>query len=226
MPAAKKTKPAKATTTINKPTLVAFLLDRTGSMEDCKTETIKGFNSYVDNLRKEKENKDMLFTLTQFDSQSIDIIHAGVPLKDVENLTDTSYEPRGFTPLYDAIGKTVRATQTKAGVKYKVLFVTLTDGEENSSTEWTLKSVNALIKEMESKHAWTFAHIGVGITGWDAVKRYSVGTVSVGNILRTDQGDEEVMYARLAANTKSYARSTSNVEASASGFFTGTKAKK
>lgn len=183
--------------------LVAFLLDRTGSMSDCKAETISGFNAYINELMKNYDPNDR-FTLTQFDTQGIDIVHDAVPLKKVDELTDETYQPRASTPLYDAIGKTVRATEAKAGDKYKVLFVTLTDGEENSSHEWNLDSIQKLIKEKENKAHWTFAHIGVGINGWNAARAYSVGTRSASNVMHADKGDEAATYRKFAGQTMSY----------------------
>jgi hypothetical protein len=49
------------------PTIVSFLLDRTGSMEAIKDETIGGFNAYLDALEAEAGDL-VVFTLLQFDS--------------------------------------------------------------------------------------------------------------------------------------------------------------
>ena len=206
MPTVKKPK--------NKPTLVAFLLDRSGSMLQCQDETINGFNTYLKEL-KSKDHGNMRFTLTQFDSVSVDVIHDGVPLAQVKKLTDETFAPRAFTPLYDAIGKTIRATEAKATGKYKVLFVTLTDGQENSSHEWKQGTVNALIKEKEEKAHWTFAYIGVGKEGWAASQTISAGTMSSSNILRSTHADTGKAYARFAGATACYASSTGNVLVSA-----------
>ncbi len=210
----KKTAPK----TDNKPTLVAFLLDRTGSMDCCKAETIKGFNSYISELRA-KDDGSMRFTLTQFDSQSVDIVHDAVPLKDVKLLTEETFLPRAFTPLYDAIGKTIRRTETQATGKFKVLFVTLTDGEENASTEWRSVSVKDLVKEKEDKAAWTFAYIGVGINGWASTHALASGTTGASNVLRTTHGKTVHAYNQLAGATVAYACSTGNVACSASDFW-------
>lgn len=124
-------------------TLVAFLLDRTGSMETVKKETIGGFNGYLDELAKKPEAKSVLFHMTQFDSQSIDRVHDCVPLNRVARLTDETFQPRAWTPLYDAIGKTIREIEDKAKGR-KVLFVTLTDGQlvSNGTITWRQKQVN------------------------------------------------------------------------------------
>lgn len=200
--------------TKNKPTLVAFLLDRTGSMESCKDETIKGFNGYIDSL-KDKKAEQIVFTLTQFDSIGIDIIHDAVPLKEVHRLNPDTYQPRASTPLYDAIGRTIRATEESAGEKYKVLFVTLTDGLENASSEWNSKTIKDLIKEKEDKDHWTFAHIGVGANGWAATSRLAAGTISSSNVLHIDPKDTVKTYARMADMTRCYMSCTSNVSKSA-----------
>lgn len=210
--------------TENKPTLVAFLLDRTGSMDACKTETIKGFNSYIEELRAKDKKGEMRFTLTQFDSEAVDIIHDAVPLKEVRALTDETFTPRAFTPLYDAIGKTIRATEAKATGKYKVLFVTLTDGQENASTEWNSDSIKVLIKKKEDEAHWTFAYIGMGIVGWAATTVIAAGTSGASNVLRTTYGKTGQAYARFAGATVAYACSTGNLKCSAQNLWGSTNA--
>jgi len=211
----KKNKKTKTRTKIeNKPTLVAFLLDRSGSMDECKDETIKGFNAYIKELRT-KDDGTMRFTLTQFDTQGIDIIHDAVPLKTVEPLTAETYKPRAGTPLYDAIGQTIRATETKATGTYKVLFVVLTDGLENSSREWNSDTIKDLIKAKENQAHWTFAYIGVGLQGWTQTQMMAKGTVGASNVLRTTHANTGRAYARFAGATAAYACSTGNLTCSA-----------
>jgi uncharacterized protein YegL len=197
----------------NKPTLVAFLLDRTGSMASVIEETIRGFNGYLDTL-KDKKAENILFTLTQFDTISIDIVHNAVPLNGVKPLNRETYQPRGGTPLYDAIGKTIRATEAVAD-GYKILFVTLTDGEENSSSEWNQETIKALMKEKEEKDHWTFAHIGVGEGAWDATTRLADGTRSASNVLNVKRGDTVKTFARFAATTQRYATGDHGISSSA-----------
>ncbi len=191
----------KSSTKKPKPTLVTFLLDRTGSMAVCKAEAIGGFNGYVDGI---KEAKDMKFTFVQFDSISRDALHRAVPVSKVTRLTDKSFEPRGNTPLYDAMAATIKETQEDAK-GCKVLFVTLTDGEENSSIEWDLQKIQALMKEREDKDKWTFVHIGVGMAGWQEMRKVSAGTIGASNVLRTDAKNIKRSIQRSAVHTVSYA---------------------
>lgn len=177
-----------------------FLLDRTGSMASVKQETIGGFNGYLDELLKKKESKNIRFALTQFDTVGIDLVHDCVLLAKVDKLTDNTYQPRGGTPLYDAIGRTIRATQDKVNGD-KVLFVTLTDGEENSSSEWTQATIKDLIKEKEEKEKWTFSYIGVGPEAWKANERLSAGTLGASNVLRATGANTSKAYGLMARAT-------------------------
>lgn len=159
-----------------------MLLDRTGSMGECKAETIGGYNAFVNKLKEEK-SPGMLFTLTQFDSQSIDTLNDAVPINQAYELNDENFVPRSWTPLHDAIGRTIRATESKAGKKYKVLFMVLTDGKENASKEWSLDAVRALIKEKEDNDKWTFTYVGIGPDAWEGGRAIYQGTQSIGNIM-------------------------------------------
>jgi uncharacterized protein YegL len=182
-------------------TLVVFLLDRTGSMASVKQETIGGFNGYLDELLKKPESENIRFHFVQFDTVSTDTVHDRVKLSEVAKLTDKTYEPRGGTNLYDAIGSTIRATQDKVNGD-KVLFVTLTDGEENSSSEWNQSTIKALIKEKEDKDKWTFSYIGVGPEAWAANERLAAGTIGASNVLRATRGkNTQKAYSHLADAT-------------------------
>jgi hypothetical protein len=46
----------------------------------------------------------------------------------------------------------------------KTLVVVMTDGMENSSTEYTLKQVQDRIKEQTEKYSWEFIYMGTDIT--------------------------------------------------------------
>ncbi len=77
----------------------------------------------------------------------------------------------------------------------------LTDGEENSSAEWTLDGVKAIIKEKEDKDKWTFSYIGVGPAAWQANARLSHGTQGASNVLRATAANAGAVYSHLAGAT-------------------------
>jgi uncharacterized protein YegL len=187
-------------------TLVCFLLDRTGSMQSAKDETIRGFNAYIKEMR-EKLPKSARFTMMQFDSQSMEMLYERAEFSEVKDLTPETYQPRANTPLYDAMGKLINVVREKTascgslGCKYKVIFVSLTDGQENASSEWTFEKINALIKDMENAYKWTFAHIGVGISGWQAGNTLFKGTQSFSNVARAShKGMDKAMNKMAGAS--------------------------
>jgi len=146
---------------VAKKVFVSFVLDETGSMSVCKTETISGYNEYIKTLAD--EHKNVRFTLTQFNASKLEIVHDAVKIKNVPELTAETYKPDNLTPLYDAIAATIKSTEKRAKDS-PVLFVVMTDGEENASREHDFKSVQALIAEKDS---WTFVYLGANQDAWE-----------------------------------------------------------
>jgi len=145
-------------------TLVCFLLDETGSMCSCKDQTISGFNEYIATLKK---SKNVVFSLTVFNSARI-VNHPAIAIADVEELSNYNYKPDMMTPLYDAIGQSINKLQLdlkKMRSKPKVLFVIMTDGEENCSGEFTSKKVFDMISK-KKKDNWTFIFLGANQDSW------------------------------------------------------------
>lgn len=204
-----------------KPTRVVILLDRTGSMETVKKETITGFNTYLDGLKDAKGKVSV--TVVQFDSQSIDKLCDGATVKDAPRLNDKNYEPRAWTPLYDALGKTLQSTKESSNGE-KVLFVTLTDGQENASLEWNDRKVKELMKEREEKDEWTFAYIGIGPEGWASMAAISSGLRSHSNVMNITQDAKGVSksYRALGRATAMYAASSGSGQTA--NFFSASKA--
>lgn len=72
---------------------VSFILDETGSMMSVKGQTISGFNEYLDTLKSEKNSGNIRFTLTQFNSDKVQVVCDGVKLAKV-NLSTTNHTAR------------------------------------------------------------------------------------------------------------------------------------
>ena len=108
------------------------------------------------------------------------------PIKDAEKLTFKDYDPCCCTPLFDAIGKTVKKINkdTKDIEDAAVLVTIITDGYENSSKEWTGPVVKKLIDEC-NKEGWMFSFIRAGE---DVVKVAT--TISITNTVVWEQTSE------------------------------------
>ncbi len=142
---------------------VSMVLDRSGSMGDIKNDIIGGVNEFV---RKQKEDPGfMTLSLAQFDNV-YEVIHNFVDLVNVPELTDETYEPRGSTALLDAIGRTITSTGqhllnlSESERPSKVLFVIVTDGEENASREFLRNKIFEMITHQEKEYNWEFVFIG------------------------------------------------------------------
>ena len=177
--------------------LVNVILDRSGSMAATRTHTISGYNEYINGLRFDKETEYSV-GLIQFDAPvlapELTVSYLDCALAEVPPLTMADYEPRGNTPLYDAIGECIRRVEAKGRA---IIVLIITDGMENASTEFTKDSIKALINSKQAE-GWTFAFLGANIDSF-AVG----GTIGVplGNIANYVQGNEGAFYARLLNST-------------------------
>ena len=144
---------------------VTLILDETGSMQDCKGAAIAGINEYLKTLRQMPT--PVRLTLTLFNSGKLEVRHRAVPVVQVPELTQETYQPAEATPLYDAIGRTLTAAGHKAQPESKKLCVILTDGLENASREYTRDGIARLIKEHEAQ-GWTFVYLGADHNAWAA----------------------------------------------------------
>lgn len=136
-----------------------LILDRSGSMETHRDTTIEAINGYVANLKADQSTQADLW-LTTFDTESIDLVWNERHAYDVPPLNRETYVPRSGTPLFDAIGGVIGVMRTrKRPANVKVALVIITDGEENSSKEYTLSAVKALLEGVQ-KDGWAVIYLG------------------------------------------------------------------
>ena len=152
-------------------THIYFLLDRTGSMEAMRADVIGGFNGFLESQRREPGAARM--TLVQFDTvDPFELLTDALPLEKVRNLSERTYVPRGGTPLFDATASLISHASVRAEQRQMlrepaedVVFVTFTDGEENSSVRFTRAHVLSLVKAKQAA-GWTFVFLGAGLDAY------------------------------------------------------------
>ena len=173
------------------------ILDKSGSMEAIHTEAINGYNETLGSIRatqlKFMDTQEHFVSLAAFCDCGVDMIYDMTPIKDAEKLTKEKYDPCCSTPLFDAIGKTVKELKRKtADIEGAAFLVTIiTDGYENASKEWNSKSVGKLIDSCKEE-GWMFSFIGAGE---DVVKVAS--KISITNTMVWENTSEgtEVMFS-------------------------------
>lgn len=135
---------------------IVFVLDMTGSMASVKAQAIGGYNEYVTGMQETAPDAEI--ALTTFNSAQIKVYPAA-PIKKATLLDEQNYRPNSNTPLYDAIGQTVRATEKRVKEGDRVAFVILTDGQENASQEYNRAGIFTLLKEKEAS-GWGIIYLG------------------------------------------------------------------
>ena len=161
----------------NNATELVFILDRSGSMAGLEKDTIGGFNAM---LKKQKEVEgECRITTVLFDNQ-INILHDRLDIQAIESLTEKDYHVGGSTALLDAIGSTINKignVQKHSSHEHrasKVLFVIITDGEENSSREFSSGRVKKMIEHQMKKYNWEFIFLGANIDAVETSKMYGI----------------------------------------------------
>lgn len=173
-------------------TLIAALLDRSGSMDSIAADMRGGFDAYI--AAERGQPGVTLVTLAQFDDR-YDVVYDNLPIASVPPLV---LEPRGMTALLDAIGRFV--TEIGAGLAAlpederpgEVTVLVMTDGHENASTQLTKDVVRELISRQETVYGWDFVFLGANM---DAVHVGSDMGFAPGKSLTYDADGDGVLGA-------------------------------
>lgn len=147
-------------------TEIVFILDESGSMSGLEADTIGGYNSFIE--KQKKESGEALVSTVLFANDS-KVVHDRVDLKKVEPMNNQQYSPGGCTALLDAIGGAIHHIGNihkyarPEDVPAKTIFVITTDGQENSSQEYSYKNIKMMIERQQEKYGWEFLFLGANI---------------------------------------------------------------
>ena len=143
-------------------TSIGVILDRSGSMSSLVADTIGGFNTFLADQKALPGDADL--TLVLFDNEYL-VVHDGIKLADVPDLDRMTYVPRGGTALRDAIGRTINVMRADLSAKPdaekpgKVILLIITDGEENSSKEYSADQIHKMLGEVQAQ-GWEVTYFG------------------------------------------------------------------
>jgi uncharacterized protein YegL len=157
---------------------IVMILDRSGSMALIQSDMEGGLNNFI------KEQKKLpgkaTFTLVKFD----DRYEKEMDSVDLQSVGEIKLEPRGSTALLDAIGKTINGLDKKSN---KVMFIIITDGEENASMEYTQEQVKKLIGDGK-KDGWEFIFLGTTEDGIQAGISYGISAINTRTYTMNQRG--------------------------------------
>ncbi len=182
---------------------ITIVLDRSGSMSDCRQETINAVNEFVKGQCEGVGSATV--SLVQFDTR-YEPNYTAVDVKEVKPLDNHSYQPRGGTALLEAIGRTIEATgaRLRAIPEHErpgtVLFVIQTDGEENSSSrDWAADNrVQKMIEHQRDVYKWDFIFLGAGIDAIASAAKLGLARTSA---LSYDKGLSRATFRKMSDNT-------------------------
>jgi hypothetical protein len=185
--------------------LINFVLDASGSMDVIRDATISGFNEFKND--QAREDGEVRFTLTLFDTD-ITRLCAAVPVREVPDLDVDNYQPGGCTALYDAIGHTMRITDDYVAVHKpdQVLFVIMTDGEENASREFSRERIFQMIQDRQKLADYDFIYLGANQDSYAVGAQMGVADGRMLDYGYSPAAASEVMH-RVSDNVKAHRRS-------------------
>jgi uncharacterized protein YegL len=188
-------------------TEVIVVLDMSGSMGSLTNDTIGGYNSFINDQKKQPGKT--LVTTVLFNTR-YNILNNGLDVHEVKPLSTDDYFPIGYTALMDAVGRTIdsvgnRLRNTPEEERpSKIIFVITTDGLENSSVEYTQPQIKAMVEEQTNKYSWQFIFMGANIDSAQVGAGYGINTTA--NYSATSEGTQSV-YNTVSRATNSVRKS-------------------
>ena len=146
-----------------------IIIDESGSMQSIYQQAISGLNETIQTIRKAQEDFDdqeHYISLVSFNTDKIKTIHDRIPISNITEIDADKYNPNYGTPLFDAMGQSINHLNHCITENDKVLVTIITDGYENASREYNIRSIKELVEAMKEK-GWIFTYIGAN---QDAIK--------------------------------------------------------
>jgi hypothetical protein len=195
---------------------VGIVLDRSGSMEDCRTDAIGAVNSYLRQVKDDKELEASV-SLIIFDSQGIDTIRNHAPAASCAELDPGEYQPRAATPLLDAVGHGVAVLDKHSQAGERRILAVMTDGLENASKEYTKETIKALLDRKQKEEGWLVLYLGAGHDAW---AQASALGLHAGNVAAFDKQAVSASMAAMGSRSRRYAMAAAPEDEAVLGGFT------
>lgn len=189
-------------------TFIAMIVDETGSMTLRRQTAIESTNEFITAHSEIDECFASVITFDKRygeDAKSVRFLQEGVAIKDVNPLTEETYNPRGMTNLNDAIGETIKHMEdiTKHQDDPTVIIMINTDGDENGSTEFTDAMIKEMIEQKKSEN-WEFVFIAEELSEADARRMSATRGISMDNVINVSGANKAAMFNSMAAATTAY----------------------
>lgn len=139
---------------------ITLVIDRSGSMEAIREDAEGGINAFLRDQAQTGNSANL--TIVQFDTE-YEFVCRGIP---IQSAPPYKLVPRGTTALLDAVGRAINETGERLAKTPEadrpglVTFVVMTDGQENSSREFSKAQIREMIEHQQQKYGWQFTFLG------------------------------------------------------------------
>lgn len=190
-------------------TELVFILDKSGSMTGLEKDTIGGYNAMLEKQRN--VDGECVITTVLFDND-YELLHDRIDIQAVRSITEEEYFIGGSTALLDAVGKTIHkisTAQKNTAEDYraeKVMFVIITDGEENASRRYSLPEVKEMVQRQKEIYGWEFIFLGANIDAVTTAGHFGIDVNRAVDYVPDSKGTElnyQMMSDAVAAFRKS-----------------------
>lgn len=186
-------------------TLVVMVIDKSGSMAGNQKMVVNSFNEYLQTVKSQKHKGDkMLFSMFQFDHAVYKPEkYALTPIEDVKEMTLSDYEPNGSTAMYDGIGTAMEYVDEQLKGKTRkpaVLFVIITDGEENASREYKSDGIKKMIEDRQKRGNYSFIYFGANQDAWAASSSIGIQATNTAAFSSSESGTKNMMRTMATSN--------------------------
>lgn len=183
---------------------ITVVLDSSGSMSTIKSATIEGYNAFV--LTNSKLPGKLSTMITQFNQ---DVNVGFLTVDNLYLLNEANYHPMGSTALYDAIGNTINLTGKaledlpEDQRPERVIFVIVTDGEENASREFNRDQIFKMIGIQRETYKWEFVFMGANQDAYAVAEQMNISVDSALDYGHTSH-ETRAAWKGMTVNTMSY----------------------
>lgn len=191
---------------------VICIVDRSGSMDDIKSDAEGGLNAFLDEQKKIVDRGTRI-TIVEFD----DTYNTVVNRVDITEVQKYVLQPRGRTALLDALGATINSIDTTTlDPSGKIIFVVVTDGAENASREFSREQIFKLITA-KKEAGWEFVFLAANQDAISTGTSYGFDANTTVNFAATGDGVkyayDTVSVYTTSLRTKSKIEAVSDLEA-------------
>ena len=176
---------------------ITLVIDRSGSMESIRSDAEGGVNAFI--TEQANQPGECRITLVQFDTE-YEFLQQGVSAAECPPY---KLVPRGGTALLDAVGRAINETGARLAAMQEaerpglVVFVITTDGEENSSKEFTREQVKKMIAHQQDAFKWQFTFLAANAEAFS-----EAGGMGIDAAQAAQFGQGKVLYANMAVASK------------------------